>query len=199
MSDKSREDRDMNKECKASGETAKRVLGDKDIPYEVRMKYIIDAYRKDQEKWARLVDYAKFMESEVARLKDVIIANGYIDPGADSVPKSAQVIKELRAQIYELKGSLKELKEAKIRISELEKQVDSFPLRIYKSDSFRRVIKKQKIYIEELQGLLDDNDIPYEPRLPINSLDKEDIDKIVDSALEYKTEYGIEYPPAPAL
>ncbi len=189
----------MNKNCKAPGETAKRVLDDKDIPYEVRMKYIIDAYRKDQEKWDRLVDYAKYLETELARLKDVIIANGYIDPGADSVPKSAQVIKELRAQIYELKGSLKELKEAKIRISELEKQVDSFPLRIYKSDSFRRIIKKQKIYIEELQELLDDNDIPYEPRLPINSLDKEDIDKLVDSALEYKTEYGIEYPPAPAL
>ena len=192
-------DSDMNKQCKAPGKTAKDVLGDKDIPYEVRMKYIIDAYRKDQEKWGKLVDYAKHLEAEVARLKDVIKANGYVDPGADSVPKPAQVIKELRAQIYELKGSLKELKVAKIRISELEKQVDSFPLRIYKSDSFRRVIKKQRIYIEELQGLLDDNDIPYEPRLPINSLDKEDIDKLVDSALEYKTEYGIEYPPAPAL
>ena len=59
----------MNNECKAPDETAKDVLADKDIPYEVRMKYIIDAYRKDQEKWGKLVEYAKHLETEVARLK----------------------------------------------------------------------------------------------------------------------------------
>jgi hypothetical protein len=101
----------MDNECKAPDETAKDVLADKDIPYEVRMKYIIDAYRKDQEKWGKLVEYAKHLETEVARLNKVIRVNGFFDPGAGSVPKSAQVIKELRAQIYELRGRLMKMNE----------------------------------------------------------------------------------------
>ena len=68
--------------------TAKEILGDEEIPYEVRMKYIIDAYRKDQEKWAKMADYAKHLEGEVIRLKEVLIANGYADSGivCDSEP-----------------------------------------------------------------------------------------------------------------
>lgn len=41
------------------------MMGDEDIPYEVRMKYIIDAYRKDQKKWGKLLEYAKHLEGEV--------------------------------------------------------------------------------------------------------------------------------------
>ena len=36
-----------------------------DVPYEVRMKYIIQADKKDQEKWAKLSKYIKHLEGEV--------------------------------------------------------------------------------------------------------------------------------------
>ena len=32
----------------------KDILNTAEIPYEVRMKYIIEAYRKDKERWAKL-------------------------------------------------------------------------------------------------------------------------------------------------
>jgi hypothetical protein len=35
------------------------ILNTAEIPYEVRMKYIIKAYREDQEKWGKLEAYAK--------------------------------------------------------------------------------------------------------------------------------------------
>ena len=59
--------------------TAKEILGDEEIPYEVRMKYIIDAYRKDQVKWGKLAEYAKHLEAEVIRLKEILISNGYTE------------------------------------------------------------------------------------------------------------------------
>ena len=60
---------------------AKEILGDEEIPYEVRMKYIIDSYRKDQVKWGKLAEYAKHLEGEVIRLKEILISNGYTDNG----------------------------------------------------------------------------------------------------------------------
>ena len=35
------------------------ILNTAEIPYEVRMKYIIKAYREDQEKWGKQEAYAK--------------------------------------------------------------------------------------------------------------------------------------------
>ena len=57
----------MSNKCKAPDETANDILADKDIPYEVRMKYIIDAYRKDQEKWGKLAEYAKQLQANMTR------------------------------------------------------------------------------------------------------------------------------------
>ena len=52
-----------------------------DVPYEVRMKYIIQAYKKDQERWAELSKYTKHLEGEVIRLKCILIENGFTDSG----------------------------------------------------------------------------------------------------------------------
>ena len=45
---------ERREKIKKKHKTAKEILGDEEIPYEVRMKYIIDAYRKDQKKWGKL-------------------------------------------------------------------------------------------------------------------------------------------------
>ena len=91
--------------------TAKEILGDDEIPYEVRMKYIIDAYRKYQKKWEKLLVYAKHLEEEVIRLKEILISNGYTDSGVVGDSKPAKVINDLRTEINQLKQELKEKKE----------------------------------------------------------------------------------------
>ncbi len=180
---------------KKKPKTAKEVLGDEEIPYEVRMKYIIDAYRKDQQKWGKLAGYAKHLEGEVIRLKEILIANGYTDSGVVGDSPSAKVIKEQKERICELENRLKDLKDAGNRIKELESRIATFPLRIYKSVYFRDIIKSQKEYINELQTLLDYHDIPYEPRLPINELEKEGVEIIVEKTIEYKDKNEITMSP----
>ena len=41
-----------------------QMIPDDDIPYEVRMKYILKAYRKDKERLEQLQRYAKGLEKE---------------------------------------------------------------------------------------------------------------------------------------
>ena len=82
---------------------AKDILSNEDIPYEVRMKYIIDAYRKDQKKWEKVYAYAKHLEEEVIRLKNILMANGYADSGVVGDSEPAKVIRELKEKIKELR------------------------------------------------------------------------------------------------
>ena len=63
---------ELSEKKRKKPKTAKEILGDEDIPYEVRMKYIIDAYRKDQVKWEKLYVYTKHLEKEVMRLKEIL-------------------------------------------------------------------------------------------------------------------------------
>ena len=77
------------------------ILNTADIPYEVRMKYIIKAYRADQKKWGKLEAYAKHLEAEVARLKNILTVNGYADTGNPEDAKTAKVISELQAKVAE--------------------------------------------------------------------------------------------------
>ena len=158
--------------------TAKEILGDEEIPYEVRMKYIIDAYRKDQVKWGKLAEYAKHLEAEVIRLKEILISNGYTDSGVVGDSEPAKVIKELKEQLDQLK---KELKEKKInatnkKIERMKSLIEEeYPLRKTKLRTFKLAIRYMQAYIEELQGLLDQNDIAYGP---MNPFDKKVVDNI---------------------
>ena len=179
---------EKREKIKKKNKIAKDILGDEEIPYEVRMKYIIDAYRKDQEKWSKLAEYAKHLESEVIRLKEILIVNGYADSGLEGDANSAKLIKEQRESINKLKAKLnelKDLKDASNKIKSLENQIETFPLRVYKARCFREIIKDQNKYIEELQELLDKNDIIYYPRTPANDLEKEGVDNVVNDALSY--------------
>lgn len=56
----------IQEECDYEYVGRKDILEDNEIPFEVRMKYIIKAYRKDQEKWAKLYIHAKHMEEVIS-------------------------------------------------------------------------------------------------------------------------------------
>ena len=145
------------------------ILNKADIPYEVRMKYIIKAYREDLEKWGKLEAYAKHLEAEVARLRDVLIVNGYADTGNAEDAKPAKVIRELKAQVAEQEKRMKTLARVMCdnEITRLKELIEKeYPLRSHKMKWFRDIIRGQKKYIEELQTLLDENDIIYCPMEP---------------------------------
>lgn len=168
-------------------ESDKVILHNEDVPYEIRMKYIIDAYRKDQKKWGKLAAYAKHLEGEVVRLKEILITNGYTDSGASADYDPAEVISKLQRKIKEL-GKIhvpKEVKPALVRIRQLENQIGTFPLKAYKAQSFSKLIKSQEIYIKELQALLDKNGVEYHPKAEINKLEIDGVDKMVDELIRY--------------
>ena len=160
----------------------RRVSKNNDIPYEVRMKHIIKAYRNDQERLSKLEGYAKHLEGEVTRLKEIMVANGYSDDGELGDTESIYIIKRLRKKINELQTKLKEQRKPedllkKIKI--LEDRIENvYPKRKYKATTFQRVIKSQELYIEALQKLLDENGIPYHPRIPVNDLEAQGADRI---------------------
>ena len=160
----------------------RRVSKNNDIPYEVRMKHIINAYRRDQKRISKLERYAKSLECEVIRLKEIMIANGYSDDGVLGDSEPICIIKRLRREITELHIKLKQQKrpvelEKKIKI--LEDRIESiYPKRKYKIITFQKVRKSQELYIKAMQRLLDENGIPYHPKCPINDIEKAGADKI---------------------
>ena len=165
---------------------AKEILSNEDIPYEVRMKYIIDAYRKDQKKWSKLAEYAKHLEGEVIRLKNILITNGYTDSGVVGDSEPAKVIKELKEQLDQLK---KELKEKKInatnkKIERMKSLIEEeYPLRKFKLRTFKLAIRYMQAYIEEIQGLLNQNDIAYGPMNPFDKKVVDNIDNFDENAV----------------
>ena len=179
---------EKREKIKNKQKSAKDILGDESIPYEVRMKYIIDAYRKDQVKWGKLYVYAKHLEEEVIRLKNILIINGYADPGVIDDVKPAQVITELREENKELKQKLNIMQQAVndpdgiIKLLE-ERITKTYPKRVHKRGVYKKVIKSQEVYIEELQKLLDDNGITYQPKVPINELEAKGADNIDENAV----------------
>ena len=184
------EARSPKKKDDSKHQISKDILSDDEIPYEVRMKYIIDAYRKDKVKWGKLAEYAKHLEAEVIRLKEIFIDNGYTDNSVigDYEPrKEREVIRELRTQVNQLKTENKELKKYKnnVTIGTLESMISTFPLKIYKGFHFKSIINSQKDYINELQEILDKNDIPYALQEPVNSLESDGVDEITEDAGKY--------------
>ena len=165
-------------------EAEKVILHNEDVPYEIRMKYIIDAYRKDQKKWGKLIDYAKHLEGEVMRLKEILIAKGYTDSGVVGDSKPGKVINELQMKVTELKKKLKEKNAPVERITVLEKRIaETYPKRVHALSSYKKVIKNQEEYIKALQKLLDENGIKYHEKCPINDIEADGADAINEYAV----------------
>ena len=142
--------------------------------------------RKDQVKWGKLAEYAKHLEAEVIRLKEILISNGYTDSGVVGDSEPAKVIKELKEQLDQLK---KELKEKKInatnkKIERMKSLIEEeYPLRKTKLRTFKLAIRYMQAYIEELQGLLDQNDIAYGPMNPFDKRVVDNIDNFDENAV----------------
>ena len=177
---------ERREKIKKKHKTAKEILGDEEIPYEVRMKYIIDAYRKDQKKWGKLAEYAKHLEAEVLRLKEILISNGYTDSGVVGDSEPAKVINELKEQLNQLKQELKEKKinATNKKIERMKSLIEEeYPLRKTKLRTFKLAIRYMQAYIEELQGLLDQNDIAYGPMNPFDKKVVDNIDNFDENAV----------------
>lgn len=142
-------------------------LSNEDIPYEVRMKHIIESYRKDQEKWGKLAQYAKHLEGEVIRLKLILIDNGYTDSGIVGDYDAAEVISKLKKKIKKLEDKIENV----------------YPRKQKSNLHMKRVMSQQASYIVQLQYLLDKNGISYLTPKPIKQLTQEDIDKIDENAV----------------
>lgn len=168
---------ERREKIKEKQKPAKEILNNMDIPYEVRMKHILKKYMQDQEKWEKMAVYAKHLEGEVIRLKNILIVNGYTDTGNPKDSNPMRVIYDLRTKVNQLKkkANKSDALEEKLKVK--------YPKLKYDVGCFKKVIKSQKEYIEELQEILESNDVPYPPKVPINELEKEDIDTIDENAV----------------
>ena len=121
----------------------KYILDDDEIPFEVRMKYILKAYRKDQEKWARFFIEAKKVQENASEAK--------------------RKLKDARVRITQLEQELKHCKQSKSQSSILESHMVSSLLSEDKVSKFKSIIESQNDYINVLQELLFNNNIAYPP------------------------------------
>ena len=129
---------------------------DDDIPYEVRMKHIIEAYRKDLKRLEALEKYAKGLEEENLLLqKKMEKTDAWLAEG----PNRQAAIKKMQVEIKQLRGTL----------------IKSFPKRVIQMRDIKKKVMSLEEYIRYLQRLLQQNDIPYDER-KINPNKSESID-----------------------
>lgn len=121
----------------------KYILDDDEIPFEVRMKFILKAYRKDQDKWARFYIEAKKVQENASETK--------------------RKLKEARVRIMQLEQDLKRCKQSKSQSAILESRMVSSLLSENKLSDFKSIIEKQNDYINVLQELLFKNNVAYPP------------------------------------
>jgi hypothetical protein len=103
----------------------KYILDDDEIPFEVRMKYILKAYRKDQDKWARFYIEAKKVQENASETK--------------------RKLKEARVRIMQLEQDLKRCKQSKSQSAILESRMVSSLLSENKLSDFKSIIKSRMI------------------------------------------------------
>ena len=127
-----------------------------DIPYEVRMKHIIEAYRKDLKRLEALEKYAKGLEEENLLLQKKMEKT---DAWLAEEPDRQAAIQKMQLEIKQLRGTL----------------IKSFPKRVIQMRDIKKKVMSLEEYIRYLQRLLQQNDIPYEER-KVNPSKSESID-----------------------
>ena len=116
-----------------------------DIPYEVRMKYIIEAYRRDSKRLEELNNYVKGLEEENCLLeKKLEKAEAVLAERRDY----EATIKKMQIEINQLKGTI----------------TKRYPQRVVKMRDMKKKVMSLIRYIYELQTLLKKNNIPYKER-----------------------------------
>lgn len=132
------------------------TFNDDDIPYEVRMKHIIEAYRKDLKRLEALEKYAKGLEEENLLLQKKMEKT---DAWLAEEPDRQVAIKKMQVEIKQLRGTL----------------IKSFPKRVIQMRDIKKKVMSLEEYIRYLQRLLQQNDIPYDER-KVNPSKSESID-----------------------
>ena len=152
------------------------VFEDDEIPYEVRMKHLIEGYRRDIKRLEALEKYSKGLEEENLLLQKKIEKD---KRWIMEHPDKEALIKQMDLQIRSLKGTL----------------IKSFPKRVVEMKHIKRKVRDIEEYSRYLQSLLDDNSIPYKERKPNPSprVEEINIDDIDIYAVRNKKEnFGIE-------
>jgi len=152
-----------------------RVFEDDEIPYEVRMKHLIEGYRRDLKRLEKLEKYAKGLEEENLLLQKKIEKN---EKWITDHPDKEALIKDMDMQIRNLKGTL----------------IKSFPKRVIELKHIKKKVLDLENYINYLQSLLTTNDISFEERKPNPSpkVEEINIDDIDIYAVRNKNEnFGI--------
>ena len=119
------------------------VFEDDEIPYEVRMKYLIRAYRRDLRRIDELSQYAKGLEEENVLLQKKI-KKGKV---SEHISKDVTVSR-MQSEINQLRGLL----------------TKTFPQRVTQMRDVRKRMISMQEYISALQSLLTANGIAYEER-----------------------------------
>ena len=154
------------------------VFDDDEIPYEVRMKHLIKAYRKDLKRLGELSQYAKGLEEENLLLQKKIEKAGTSEEADKEV-----AISRMKSEINQLKGAL----------------TKTFPKRVVQMRDARKKIISLQEYIISLQSLLTANGITYEERQikssKAESIDPEamDVFAVRDPKENYEIEEGFFY------
>lgn len=123
------------------------IFEDDEIPYEVRVKHLIEGYRRDIKRLEKLERYAKGLEEENLLLQKKMEKNEkWIMEHSD---KDA-LIKEMDTKIKNLKGTLSK----------------EFPRRVIELKHIKKKVRDIEEYSRYLQSLLTKNGISYEERKP---------------------------------
>ena len=130
------------------------VFEDDEIPYEVRMKHLIEGYRRDLKRLDQLARYAKGLEEENLLLQKKIENT---EKWIKSHPDKEELIRKM------------------------DTLTKSYPKRVVELKYIKKKVRDIEDYMRYLQSLLDDNDISYEERKPnpspkVENLNIEDID-----------------------
>ncbi len=160
------------------------VFEDDEIPYEVRMKHLIEGYRRDLKRLDQLARYAKGLEEENLLLQKKIEKN---EKWISEHPDKEALIKQMDLQIRNLKGTL----------------TKSFPKRVIELKLIKKKVRDIEEYSKYLQSLLSANGIPFEDRKPnpspkVEGINIDDIDiyavRNKNDNFEIEEQYFYKYP-----
>lgn len=160
------------------------VFEDDEIPYEVRMKHLIEGYRRDLKRLDQLARYAKGLEEENITLQKKIAKN---ELWQRENPDKDALIKQMDLEIRQLKGTL----------------MKTFPKRVIDTKVIKRKVRDLEEYVLYLQSQLTTNGIAYEERNPSPSpkadeLNIDDVDIFAvrgpNENFEVEEQYCYKYP-----
>lgn len=154
-----------------------------DIPYEVRMKYIIESYRKDIKRLEQLTKYTKGLEEENVMLQKELDT---VHEWNETYHEKMAIINQQQSEINRLKGLI----------------VRTFPKRVLQKRLLKQKIRDLEVYSAYLKKMLHDNDIEYKEKMPNSNRNVEKIiaDEINEFAIRGpKENYFVYDYPRPAL